>query len=770
MKKISETEDYNVFLNSLENKISTWRADNKFPREQRISLGSTTGRAFYLWGDAGTGKTQYLNIFLENTKEKITEIHSLDEIKGNGNIYLFDAVNESKSFSEKELDKIVKNTEAFIIYAGWERSRIFYGHNINPSEELVLAKGWSKLEKYNVGHHFSIREKFLMTDIKNYEEIAKKEFHAVIWKSFENIMTIPEKNYYKSLVEKNPLYISWEEESNDLFKSLLAKKVIQYNDNRGEYIFSHQNMVNHLFFRDYADEIKKLSINDDFLLEVISKEPAQFINWWKVKKGEGNIGEFFVKNNISIRVIDHQIFDAELTLDKIKYRKLTFEDLCILEELKMEDRIYIEFLNNNISTNRELNSKNINKSDLVYFVYSIHSPIRGDDHYPSIMNSMRMTSFETRINWNNSNRRYQMLNYILGRYIHAYIDEDFSSLEASKLTNFIFSNWDKNNKLPFKKFVVKHHDEIVKFLNNDETLAWTMVERFDAVLNSGKGRWSILDASHRYNYFDDFFHCGRNAIGQRLEDCGHKYVNLSMYLLFERDVNDISLQEMELFYKQQYNGGPFHSGTEITDGFEKFMILLTKKYVYYYHNEPVYDREFDPNIETLPQHIQESFVENNIQEVYEGIRKYLKDNPNTLNISWEIDKMVAKNGLYYIWVRNYNRYSIYDPNPPKDAVFSAESVYDPSGTRFIIKGNQRIEVSKEKTFNKYIVSYKLDSKKERKILDAAFIIELDKAPKLEMIKYKDITSWNITDDEIIDKEYERADNIILPIIKKGYKK
>ena len=149
-----------------------------------------------MWGQAGSGKTEYLKIFKQNSIKNIVKINDLNEIENEG-IYLFDATNESKDFSEDIMEEIIKENKVFIIYSGWESSKKYSDHNINPSDKFVLLQGWDKLKKYDRGNNFSIREKTLMCQIKNFEEIKEKEFHSIIWKAFENVMTKKEIKYYK---------------------------------------------------------------------------------------------------------------------------------------------------------------------------------------------------------------------------------------------------------------------------------------------------------------------------------------------------------------------------------------------------------------------------------------------------------------------------------------------------------------------------------------------------------------------------------------------
>ncbi len=714
--------------------------------------------SFYLWGDSGSGKTEYLEIW-KNNKEDIKQIKNLSEIKNKG-IYLFDAVNESSNFSEEDLKKILKNDKFFIIYAGWDRSNIFFGHNINPSEEIIISKGWGEFKEFHkINESFSIREKFLMCDIRNFDTFNKRQKHSLIWKAFENIMpSKKEVNYYKKIVKENPINI--EEEQSSEFKFLLEKNIIQWNQKGQNYIYSHQNIVAYLYLREYVDKIKELSI--DLPINLIKKQPTQFIYWWLQVKKDGDILNFFKKNNILISVQDHQLIDEKLDDDEILYSKLTFNDLKILSNKQKYQRVYIEYLQENIDTNKILNSNDLYEKDIAYFVYSIISPIRngGDDLYPSIMNSMKKSGFEKNIKWNNENNKNRMLNYVLGRYIQGYIDNNFSSLDVSELHDIIFCNWDHNNYFEFYDFVNKYWEEIEKKYLKSET------EYFDGVLNSGKGRTSILDASRKYKNFDKRFKTSRNASGLGIFSNGHKSVNYSMYLKFEDKKNKIEIEEMKIYHERQYGIGTFYSGKEISDIFEKFMILFLKRYIYFFKNEPVYIDEFDYNIKTLPKELQQTFIQNKIKELYYEIKKYLLENKNLISLEWEIDKIISKNKSNYLWIRNYESYSIYDNTAPENSILQAQYIYDSSGTKYVIKDGQTIFLSNEKKFDKFIISYRLEDPNKEIDYDASFIIDFNnKDEKLETIEYEDITSWHISDDEIVEREDKKHEDEILNIIK-----
>ena len=310
---------------------------------------------------------------------------------------------------------------------------------------------------------------------------------------------------------------------NKEFNSLFKKYIIQYNQKQQCYIYSHQNIVNYLFFREYVEEIKTLNFEDKSIINIIQKEPKQFINWWLSLGEKGDIFNFLIINKINISVRDHKLIDKNLTNNNIWYSKLTFYDLKILSNKEKYQRIYEEYLLENINTNHILNKKDSFAKDIVYFVYSIISPIRGDDYFPRIMNSMKKTGFENKIKWINGTNRHKMLNYNLGRYIQGYTNPKFSALYISELTNTLFSNWDIKNKFKFYDFVKKYWDITEDYfsLEDDKSNAYYFAEHFDSVLNSGKGRGSILDASSRYNDFDNRFHTSRNASGELIFNIGH---------------------------------------------------------------------------------------------------------------------------------------------------------------------------------------------------------------------------------------------------------
>jgi hypothetical protein len=105
-----------------------------------------------------------------------------------------------------------------------------------------------------------------------------------------------------------------------------------------------------------------------------------------------------------------------------------------------------------------------------------------------------------------------------------------------------------------------------------------------------------------------------------------------MYLKFEDKKNKIEIEEMKIYHERQYGIGTFYSGKEISDIFEKFMILFLKRYIYFFKNEPVYIDEFDYNIKTLPKELQQTFIQNKIKELYYEIKKYLLENKNLISL------------------------------------------------------------------------------------------------------------------------------------------
>ena len=744
--KISQTEDYCIFNNELNKTINDWKSEKKYPKKSIMSgfLDSNPNR-FYLWGKSGSGKTVYLEIW-KNNKDSIKEIKKLSEIENEG-IYLFDGVNESSNFSEEELETILKNKKIFILYSGWYSSKKNFGHNINPSEEIIRLSGWDRFKEfYEINEYFSIREKYLMCSIKNFDKIKKEEKHSLIWKAFENIMTSEYLYYYKKIIKKSPTSI--EKESNDEFRYLLKKNIIQWNDGTSKFIYSHPNIVAHLYLRNHVKEIKALSFESDTTINLIKANPTQFIWWCLQVNKDADIIFFFKENNILISVEDHQLIDEKLDDNEILYSKLTFNDLKILSNKEKYQRVYIEYLQENIDTNKILNSDDLYEKDIAYFVYSIISPIRngGDDLYPCIMNSMKKSGFEKNIKWNNENNRNRMLNYILGRYIQGYIDDNFSSLEVSELSNIIFSNWDHKNKLKFYDFIKKCWDEIKhKSLEKDASY-------FDNIINYGKGRTSILDNSFQYKKMDERFQTSRNTSENGIFFNGHRSVNYWMYLKFEDT--------------KQYGIRTFYSEKNISDIFEKFMILFLNRYIYHFKNEPVYIDKFDYNIKTLPKELQQIFIKNKIKKLYSEIKIYLSENKNLISLEWDIDKIISKNRSNYIWIRNYESYSIYDNTAPENSILQAQDIYDSSGTKYVIKDGQTIILSNKKKFDKFIISYRLEDLNKEIDYDASFIIDFNnKDEKLETIEYEDITSWHISDDEIVEKEYEKNENEILNIIK-----
>lgn len=764
--KIWETEDYCKFEHELVKQIGQWKGNKYFPKKDGTSSWSNRyNMAFCLWGPAGSGKSEYLKIWMHKhmdnySVQKITDLNQIDD---EHEIFLFDGVNESDTFSEKKFEKEFKDRNIFLIFSGWDKTEIFSSYNINPSDEIVISIGWNDIKNDLFSSNFSIREKYLMCGVKRINKIKEKEFHSLIWKAFENIMTKAERDYYKKITAYNPIIIK-NDSFSQIFQSLLKKHIIQWNEEAYNFVYSHPSIACYLFFRNHVESIKKLEFNDD-IIRIITHSPSQLINWWVSLGKLKPIDDFFINNSIKISVKDHKIFDNHLKNDDIEYKTLGFTDLVLLSDQDRYQRMYSEYINENIKYDRELNINDINKKDIAYFIYSINAPSRGEENIPGIMNSMITTNFQNLIHWANDNPRQQMLNYVLGRYVQGYLDDGFSSLKISNLKSVLFSNWDPENQYIFFDFVKDQWNKIEKWFPNGGA---QLAERFDGVLNSGRGRGSILDASSSYKKYDDRFCTGRNSMGNNMLEIGHRRVNFSMYLMFEHPVNKIDPFEMEEYYHKQYNGGPFHKGTEITLPFEKFMILLLNRYVYYSKNAPVPNAKFNHNIKVLPSALQNIFVSNNISEVFNVIWKFLQENNELLSLRWEIDKFIGKNGFNHIWIRAYNIYSIYDTEAHKkdDAVFSDEgSVYDPNGTFYNIRNGQEITVSKNKKFNKFIISYKLDEYPSMKMLDQSFIIDLRKKPELRLIEYKDITSWNISDENQLDFEYEKYENNLLDIYK-----
>lgn len=765
MINIWETEDYNDFFYKLEENINKWKANNKYPKERNFPPAK--GSAFYLWGPPGSGKTEYINVLINRSSHKLIPIKSLKNMWVENNIYVLDSTNEIPGFNEKNLQNILKNKNIFIIFVGWSRSRIFSGHSINPSSKIITENGWNEIGDNYWSDRFSIREKYLMTQIKNKDKIKKKEFHSLVWKAFENILTKDERIYFKNIVSINPTHVT-NDNSNE-FNSLLKKNIIQYNNERQHYVFSHNNIVSYLYFRGCTNKIKNLSFQNKDVKEIsiIGAEPLQFINWWIALGRNGDIINFFRKFNLKMSVFEHSLIDEKIT-QKVNYSPLIFEDICILAKQKKYNWIYNEYLTENIDTSKELRNEDIGQDDISYFIYSILKPYNGDDYYPVIMNSMRVTNFQDKISWDNSKERYKMLNYILARYIQGYIDEKFSALKISLLDNILFSNWDINNKLTFYDFVKLHWDKI-QFIFKDRS--YQISERFDAVLNSGRGRSSILDASSSYKTYDKRFKTYRNSLGKDIFDIGHRMVNLSMYLHFEKHKNNISIEEMNTYYQKQYNGGPFHHGTQISIPFEKFMILLLDRYAYFFHNEPVYNKEFNYSLNVIPANYLKYFVKDKIKKFRNKIVHYLRKNNNLLNLVWTVDKIIGQNGFNYIWIRNYERFSIYDTKVNENSVFVAQETYTKDKILHTRKHGQNAEFSRNRKFNKYIIMYKLDDiKGTPKYKDAGFMVDLNNINlKFIKLKYIDLTHWNLSDENLIEDNIEKYENELLPIIKNGFK-
>jgi hypothetical protein len=156
---------------------------------------------------------------------------------------------------------------------------------------------------------------------------------------------------------------------------------------------------------------------------------------------------------------------------------------------------------------------------------------------------------------------------------------------------------------------------------------------FDNFLNYGKGRTTILDKVHLYQKFDERFKTSNNfSRGTTIFQMGHIYVNFAMYLIFEKNKIQINKKEMILCYKKKYNFQFSYSTKQISNPFEKFLILLVKRYVYECKNEPIYIKKFDYSIKTLPISLQKIFIENKINKFYFEIKKYLLKNKNLLNL------------------------------------------------------------------------------------------------------------------------------------------
>ena len=777
--------------------------------------------SFYLWGEVGSGKTQYLNIWLKNNN-LVKEIKALEKIKNdNGKIYCFDGVNESDTFDIKQLKNTLKTcNKVFVIFSGWDRYSGFPNYNINSSEEFVNTIGWLKI-KHDcniIDDNFSIREKFIMcVKPKNLDKIKKLQKHSLMWKAFENIFEKNEKvkNYFKKIIEKNPEYI--EEEKNNEFKWLKQKKLIQYNNNRKKWVYSHKNIVYYLFFRkkeDIISRIKNLNLNSDDHIEYVKNNPPQFINWWfgtnKYTKDKERINKLvlFLKNNkIPISVKSHEIID-NLEDDNILYLPLNFEDLKILAKNKKYNRMYKEYLKENIDANKDLNKNDLGACDIAYFIYSIHKSIEKpiiwikytpkkivnsiDNNFPRIMNSMIITNFhkEKEIEWNNDNERYQMLNYILGRYIQGYIDCNFSALTISKLKDILWCKWDKKNKLEFHDFLTKHYDKM-KDKYGEKILEYSKF--FYALIYCGRGSVSIYDASHQK--FKEF--------KEEIDDNRYKIIILSMYVLFEEKYNNISYEDMHKYY-DIYKNGDLPKTKQITPVFEKFMMFFFNRYIYFYHNLPVYNEEFDNKIPLIDYKIPLITNKNKEQEVNtinKEIKKYLLENTNLLNLTWKINIKYPNDIVWWfsnkfkinscITIINYERYDLYDFYTPNDCVYALEikqqlqeepKVYDPSGVKYIIKNNQHIIVSKntKRKITKFIVHYKIFGDSVQNIIcDKIFIIDLNKDNiktteiNMQKFRYYDVDKYkyaNIHYQLAIIQNHQFYENRLLPIIKNNFKK
>ncbi|WP_342252085.1 hypothetical protein [Spiroplasma endosymbiont of Amphibalanus improvisus] len=796
--KIFQTEDYNLFASMLNQRISKWFFNKDNPDNdnviQNFLFSQSYKNSFYLWGPSGSGKTEYINNWITNDKpnyiQEIKKITKLSEIDDEKIFYIFDAINESNDFDESKLQEILKDKNIFIIFSGWNSLKMFEGYNINPSEEIVISKGWNKIKKYEWNNSFSIREKYLMCNLLDDKEYVKKikdkEWHSIIWKAFERVFkeAFPdykkEMEYFKNKIKINPFKI---DEDNSLeFQNLKKKNIIQFNQEKKSYIYSHLNLTCHLFLRDYIDEIKNLNFNSlkpdtkKVFIELWKTQPHHFICWCKILKLESNtILNFVKKELIKIPVFSHKLLDDKLIDCTIKYSKLNFEDLKILSEKNKYNRIYCEYLLENINADIELNKNNLHADDIVYFVYSIMSPIRGDDFFPKVMNSMKISNFQNKIKWINKKNRQKMLNYILGRYIQGYIDSNFSALKISQLENILFSNWDINNKITFYDFVDKCVLNLILLFKDNYSFGFA--ECFDAVLNCGKGRNSILNASSNYSKFNAIFKCLRNNSNpleydiKNIFEIAHRYVNAWMYILFEKSHNPISIKEMCLYYRKQYFDGTFHKGTEITDPFEKFMMLLFKRYIYSTKNEPHYNKKFDYNLPVLSNKVQYLLALDDWKNLLLEIKNYLLKNPNLIELEWEIDKFIGKGGLNILWIRTYNIYEIEDDEAPKNAILRGMEIYDPTGIKYKIQNNQKVFLSNQNKFYKFIISYRLDGNTYgNKILDKTFEIELlNNNFKFKELPYIDITSWNISNHSKMQSKYDKYENEILPCIKNNYK-
>lgn len=186
-KLIERTKNYIDFENMIIEEIKKWRAkDIPLPNYKKRSLWSERVDVVLLWGEAGSGKTEYLKIITERLGEKIWWATNISDIKSR-EIYILDATNEIFGYDENKLKEIVEQTGAFVISSSWYQTRIFKQFEIKPSEETLLGTKWEEIRKIFKEYDFSIREKTLMSQIDNFSKIVRHEKHSLLWKAFEGL-------------------------------------------------------------------------------------------------------------------------------------------------------------------------------------------------------------------------------------------------------------------------------------------------------------------------------------------------------------------------------------------------------------------------------------------------------------------------------------------------------------------------------------------------------------------------------------------------------
>lgn len=564
-----------------------------------------------------------------------------------------------------------------------------------------------------------------------------------------------QKDTYKSLAYLDPIVVSqcYDQSS---FNYMIKKHIIQWNDENKCFLFSHPVISAHLFFRRKSEKVRSLSFTETEMTK-IKKAPSALIWWHKqLEKNDELLIDFFVKNKIKIKVRDFfNLSINEKWIDNVSFKKLNFNDISALSEKKYFQRVYLEYVNENISASKELTADDLHKNDIDYFTYSIISPIRGDDRFPRIMNSMKKTLFWEHINFDNSSSRKRMLNFVLICYIKFYFDRNLSPLSISELKTDIFCGHDSECQFKLFEFVKK---------------CWNLVshekmEMLDHYLNNGIGRNYILDGSSIYSEYDDRFNTGRNANGEIFE-IGHKAVNLFMYEKFEEPYNKI--ESTDFINAQIIDVMGIHKkiDSDISDPFLKFMILLFEKNVYYYKNLPILNEFFDPNLELPSQEAVKLLLEKKYNEFVNYFKSFIKRNRNTCYIRLYGDPIIVKNSTFYVWIYPIKKKDLFDPTLKRgDLISHDHNLYSSNKICFNSGAFCEVKAIENNQLDDFEIGFKLDDiDNDFKSIDGMIKMNIYDENH-ELLKYNDPASSTISNQSDSDNFYEMYKDDLLPYIR-----